>query len=56
EVDRLSPAAGQITRCYVVLAINGEKVDSTADLERIARSLEEGDVVSLRVIAPETRE
>ncbi len=54
EVDPLSPAAGQVARCFVVLSINGEEVDSPRGVERVAQDLEEGDVVSLRVIAPGT--
>jgi len=54
EVDRLSPAAAQVARCFVVLSINGEEVDSPRDVERVAQDLDEGDVVSLRVIAPGT--
>lgn len=51
-VDELGPAAGRVVRCTVVLAINGVDVDEPRAVERVARELEEGDVVSLRILVP----
>lgn len=52
EVDGLGPAAGRVGRCTVVLSINGTKVDSPSDVEKVAGDLSQGDVVSLRIYAP----
>lgn len=54
EVDGLGAAAGRVSRCTVVLSINGTKVDSPSDVEKVAKDLSEGDVVSLRIYAPGT--
>jgi len=44
-------AAGQ-----VLLRINGQEVETPADVDRIAEGVEPGDVVSLRLIVPELGE
>ncbi|MEJ2216480.1 MAG: Do family serine endopeptidase [Gemmatimonadota bacterium] len=51
SVDPISPAAGRVGRCTVVLSINGKKVNSPSDVEHIAADLKSGDVVSLKIIA-----
>jgi len=53
SVDPISPAAGRVGQCFVVLSIDGKKVNSPSDVEHIAEGLKEGDVVSLKVIAPQ---
>ncbi len=53
SVDPISPAAGRVGRCTVVLSINNKKVNSPSDVERIAADLKSGDVVSLTVILPQ---
>ncbi|MEJ2186879.1 MAG: Do family serine endopeptidase [Gemmatimonadota bacterium] len=52
SVDPISPAAGRVGRCTVVLSINDKKVNSPSDVEHIAADLKSGDVVSLKIIAP----
>lgn len=54
DVGRLHPAVPQGLRPgQVILRINGEQIGSVEDVERIAESLEPGDVVSLLVRDPE---
>lgn len=40
----------------MIRSINGEWVETVDDVQRLANALEPGDVVSLRVIAPEVGE
>jgi serine protease Do len=57
QVASLSPAANNgVLRGMLLLSINGEEVASVADVERVARTVEPGDVVSLRVRAPQNGE
>jgi serine protease Do len=48
EIDRYSAAAqANIAPCAQILRINGQAVNSSQDIERVARSLKPGDTVSL---------
>ena len=52
EVRRFSPAEGAgLARGIVILAINGQEVSTVEEVERIARGMRPGTVVSLRVYA-----
>jgi serine protease Do len=53
EVRQFSPAqrAG-LARGIVILAINGQDVATVDEVERIARAVEPGTVVSMRIFAP----
>jgi serine protease Do len=52
EVQRFSPAEGAgLARGIVILAINGQEVSTVEEVERIARGMRPGTVVSLRVYA-----
>ena len=52
EVDRFGPAAGYLAPGMLIVSINGQRVDSAADLDRIARALPAGSAVSLIVRTP----
>jgi S1-C subfamily serine protease len=57
QVSPLSPAANSGVRPgMVLLSINGQEIGAVRDVERIARELAPGTVVSLRVRAPQTGE
>ena len=57
SVANLSAAAGAGVRPgMVVLAINGQEVPTVRDVERIAREIQPGQVVSLRVDTPDLGE
>ena len=53
SVSPLSPAFGLVARGQLILSINGQNVNSVADIERIAGALHSGDVVSLRLLDPQ---
>ncbi len=53
SVSQLSPAAGLVARGQVILSINGQNVNTVADVERIAGGLRAGQVVSMRVLDPQ---
>jgi serine protease Do len=57
QVAPVSPAANAGVRPgLLLLAINGQTVETVADVERAARTVEPGNVVSLRVRDPEVGE
>jgi serine protease Do len=57
-ISNVSPlggaAAGGVRPRMVLLEINGEPVKTVADVERVAATVKEGQVVSLRALAPES--
>ncbi len=53
SVSPLSPAAGQVGRGQVIVSINGQAVNTVADVERIAGSLRAGQLVSMRLLDPQ---
>ena len=53
NVSPISPAAGVVGRGELILSINGQTVNSVADVERIAGSLRSGQIVSMRLLDPD---
>ncbi|HSJ14720.1 MAG TPA: trypsin-like peptidase domain-containing protein [Longimicrobiales bacterium] len=56
SVERLGPLAGQVRAGTVLLSINGQAVDSVEDVVRLARRVEPGRAVSLRLLDAELGE
>ncbi len=52
-VSPISPAAGRVGRGEIILSINGQPVNTVADVERIAGSLRPGDLVTMRLLDPD---
>jgi serine protease Do len=53
EAPRTGPAAESgVRQGYLLLAINGQPIRTTADVDRIARTIKAGEIVSLRVFDP----
>jgi serine protease Do len=50
DVERSSPAAGQVRPGMVLLRLNGREVSSPADVSGLARAIEPGAAVSLRLL------
>jgi serine protease Do len=55
-VERTSPVAGQVRPGSLLLSINGSPVGSEADVARVARAVNPGTAVSLRVLDSELGE
>ena len=53
SVSPLSPAAGLVARGQLIVSINGQNVNTVADVERVAGTLRSGEVVSLRLLDPQ---
>ena len=49
DIDRYGPAAGVLQRGDIILELNREPVEGVADLRRLTRDVEQGDVVLLRI-------
>jgi len=52
DIDPNGPAAGRLGSNILIAEINGHKVSSVSDLEKIANGLDTGDVVSMIVVLP----